>query len=262
MNTAMQGGMQLERELTPEPVFGPAAGSLLLHGALAGSIVFYAVFAGLFHHNTWGGSGGGAIQVKLVSDALPLPADQKPNDNVLSTETPSPAPAVPAPKTQQKVDTTAIPIQGKQAKPKPQAMQKTQAHQPQPKQDNRVQYGEQSGSSMPRSTSPATSSGPTSVSDGDFGNRFPWYVDGINRKMAFAWDKREVDSRTPRGARVYLIFTIHRDGTPAEVQLDRSSGSPTLDRSCVRGVQRVDTFGQLPALYNQSTLKVSYYCEY
>jgi hypothetical protein len=28
------------------------------------------------------------------------------------------------------------------------------------------------------------------------------------------------------------------------------------------GVQRVDTFGQLPPNYNQSTLKVSYYCEY
>ena len=59
-----------------------------------------------------------------------------------------------------------------------------------------------------------------------------------------------------------LIFTIHKDGSPSDVQLDRSSGSPTLDRSCQRGVQRVDTFGPLPAAYNQSTLKVSYYCEY
>jgi protein TonB len=261
MNTVMEGG-QLERVLAPEPMFRPAAGSLLIHGLLAGSAVFYALIGGFFHHNTWGGAGGGAIQVKLVSDALPLPADQKPNDNVLSTEKPSPAPAVPATKTQQVVDPTAIAIRGKQEKSKPQPMTKTQQHQPQPKQDNHAQYGEQSGSSMPRATTQISSAGPTSVSDGDFGNRFPWYVDGINRKMATSWDKRDVDARTPRGARVFLIFTIHRDGTPADVQLDRSSGSPTLDRSCIRGVQRVDTFGQLPALYNQSTLKVSYYCEY
>jgi hypothetical protein len=27
-------------------------------------------------------------------------------------------------------------------------------------------------------------------------------------------------------------------------------------------VQRAETFGALPSAYNQSTLKVSYYCEY
>ena len=101
-----------------------------------------------------------------------------------------------------------------------------------------------------------------SVNDSDFGSRFPWYVDGINRKMAVSWNKREVDASTPKGTRVYLVFTIHQDGTPTDVQIDRASGSATLNNSCRRGVQRVDTFGQLPASYNQSTLKVSYYCEY
>jgi protein TonB len=100
------------------------------------------------------------------------------------------------------------------------------------------------------------------VSEGDFGSKFPWYVDGINRKMSQSWNKMEVDSRTPKGARVFLVFTLDRYGKPADVQLDRSSGSPTLDRSCIRGVQRVDTFGNLPGSYNSSTLKVSYYCEY
>ena len=94
------------------------------------------------------------------------------------------------------------------------------------------------------------------MGDNDFASLFPWYVDQINRKMAQNWNKCEVDPRTPKGARVYLIFTIHRDGTVSGVQLDRSSGSPTLDASCERGVQRVDTFGNLPAAYNQSTLKV------
>ena len=61
---------------------------------------------------------------------------------------------------------------------------------------------------------------------------------------------------------MYLIFTIHRDGSVSDLQVDRSSGSPTLDRSCQRGVQRVDTFGALPPAYRQNTLKVSYYCEY
>ena len=69
----MLGGEHLEQELTPEPVFRPAAGSVLLHLGLAGSLVAYGLIAGLFHHNVWGGAGnGGAIQVNLVSSALPL----------------------------------------------------------------------------------------------------------------------------------------------------------------------------------------------
>jgi protein TonB len=258
----LNDGERLERELTPEPVVGPATGSLVLHALLAGSLVFYGIFAGLFHHNQWGGSGGGgAIQVSLVSNALPLPSDLPPNQNVLATDTPSQAPAEATPKAKQAVDMTAIPISGKQKKPQTQTAPKNQVNQPQ--QNNRAQYGEQAGSSMARATQTQSGPiGPTSISDGDFGSRFGWYVDGINRKMSTSWYKPEVDPRTPRGARVYLTFTISRGGNPSDVRIERSSGSTTLDRSCQRGVQRVDTFGGLPAAYNQSTLKVSYYCEY
>jgi protein TonB len=259
MNNLREGGEQLERELTPEPMLRPAAGSFLLHGALAGSLVFYAFLNGMFHHNSWGGGGaGGAIQVSLVSSTIPLPQDHPPNENVLATDTPSQAPTEPTPKAKEAVDETAIPILGKQKKPQPQTMQKSQQK---PTQVNRAQYGEQAGSQMARATQSGPV-GPTVVGDGDFGSRFGWYVAQINSKMATSWYKPEVDPRTPRGARVYLVFTIRHDGSPTDVQIDKSSGAPSLDRSCQRGVQRVDTFGILPQGYNQSTLKVSYYCEY
>jgi protein TonB len=87
-------------------------------------------------------------------------------------------------------------------------------------------------------------------------------VDGINRKMQANWYRQEVDPRTPKGIRSYIVFAIRRDGSVTNVQVDHSSGSPALDRSCVRAAQRVDTFGALPQLYNQSTLNVSYYCDY
>ena len=261
MSGLLEGSEQLERELTPEPVAAPAVGSLALHAALAGSLVLYGIIGGFIHHNLWGSPGsGGAIQVSLVSNALPLPSDQPPNQNVLATDTPSKAPVEPAPKAKQAVDETAIPILGKQKKAEPKATPKNAQHEP--VKDNTARYGEQAGSSMARATAQTGSSGPTSINEGDFGSRFGWYVDGINRKMATSWQKLEVDPRTPKGARVYLIFTISRGGNPTDVQVDRSSGSATLDRSCQRGVQRVDSFGNLPPLYNQSTLKVSYYCEY
>ncbi len=262
MSSVLEGGEQLERELTPDPVFRPAAGSLLLHLGLAGSMVAYGFILGLFHHNQWGSSGsGGAIQVTLVSSALPLPSEQV-NQNVLATDTPSKAAAEPTPKAKQAVDETAIPILGKQKKPQQQTAPHVPQKQATPKQDNRAQYGEQSGSQMARATSQSASSGPTSLSDGDFGSRFQWYVDGINRKMGTNWNKPEVDPRTPRGTRAYIFFTIRRDGSVGDARMDRSSGSPTLDRSCLRAAQRVDTFGALPPDYRQSTLLTSYYCEY
>ena len=264
MSTLLEGDERLEQELTPERILAPATGSLLLHGALFGGVLLYGLLGGFFHHTFWGSKEvGGSIQVNLVSSALPLPADHPPNENVLSTETPSEAPAPPAPKTKEAVDEKAIAISGKQKPKQQEAAVRTPPKAPTLKQDNRAAYGEQAGSSMARATQPQNAAnGPVSVNDSDFGSRFGWYVDGINRKMSTSWNKAEVDPKTPKGTRVYLVFTVHRDGTPTDVQIDKASASSTLNNSCRRGVQRVDTFGQLPPSYNQSTLKVSYYCEF
>ena len=260
MNSILNSGNHLERELTPEPVAGPAAGALGLHLAVAALLIGYGWMLGLFHHNIWGLPGaGGAMQVNLVSSALPLPADQL-NQNVLATETPSQAPAQPSPKEQHKVDEAAIPIASKHPQPQQQNLARTQLHQP-PQPQNRAQYGEQAGSDMPHQMQPGAI-GQTTVGDNSFASLYGWYVDQINRKMSSSWNKYDVDPRTPKGARVYLVFTIHRDGSVSNLRLDQSSGSPTLDKSCQRGVQRVDTFGNLPAAYNQSTLNVGYFCEY
>jgi len=261
MEGILEGSEHLERELSPEPLAVPAAGAIGLHVLLAGLIIYYGWLLGLFHHNFWGNPGaGGAMQVSIVSSALPLPATEV-NNNVLATEKPSPTPAAPSPKEQRVEDQTAIPILGKKLfKPSAKNLPKTQPHQEQPR-PNVAQSGEQSGTIMPHQMQVGPA-GPTTVGDNNFASMYPWYVDQINRKMSQTWNKSEVDPRTPRGGRVYLVFSIHRDGTVSGMQLDRSSGSPTLDASCERAVQRVDTFGNLPANYNQSTLKVSYYCEY
>jgi protein TonB len=269
MATLLEGSEQLEREIVPasEPIAVPAAGSLVLHGVLLGAILLYGMLNGFFHRNPWGSPGaGGAIQVTLVSNALPLPADRPINDNVLSTETPSQAPAEPTPKAKQAVDETAIPISGKQAKPQKQTQNipKTQPHQPQPKQDSRAQFGEQAGMSMPRSTLAQTSSvdAPVSVANGDFGARFPWYVNGIKLKVSQNWIRGQVDPRTPKGAVVQIYFRINRQGVPSTFRVSTASGSPTLDRSCLLATQRVDTFGNLPQQSNDQWLDVTYDCTY
>ncbi len=101
-----------------------------------------------------------------------------------------------------------------------------------------------------------------SVSNGDFGSRFGWYVDGINRKMTMNWNKLEVDPRTPRGAVAQVYFKVSRQGVPSNFRINNSSGSPTLDLSCERASQRVDTFGTLPADANDQWLDVTFDCTY
>ena len=263
MNVLLERTEHLEQELTPDRVAAPATGSIILHLALGASIVFYGILGGFFHRNLWGNSGsGGAISVNLVSSSLPIPSTQPVNQNVLTPDTPSQAPAPPAPKEKQAQDQTAIPIAGKQKKPDQKTVQHIAPQKQETPPTNRAKYGEQEGSSIPHAQQQNFSSGPTSVNSGDFGSRFGWYVDGINRKMSSNWYRSLVDQNTPHGARSYIDFMLARDGSVSNVRLERSSGSPTLDSSCMRAAQRVDTFGALPAGYNESTLLVSYYCEY
>jgi protein TonB len=265
MASFLEGGPQLEEELAGDivrdPLAKPALGSFVLHGALVGSLLLYGILNGFFHHAMWGAPGAGsAIQVSLVSNALPLPAEQQ-NQNVLTTDTPSQAPAEPTPKEKEAMDEKAIPISGKIVKPQQKTAPKTQKNQSKPL-DNRAQYGEQSGSMMPRSTLQNGSIGATSVSNGNFASRFGWYVDGINRKMSMNWNKMEVDPRTPKGTMAQVYFKVSRQGVPSEFKINKSSGSPTLDRSCQRASQRVDTFGNLPAESNDQWIDVTFDCTY
>ncbi len=270
-------------DLDKEPLGRPMLAALVFHGLLIGGGIGFALLQNLFPHHSWGGpSDGGAIAVQLVSNALPLPSDYKPNDNVLATEKPSDTPAPPAPRSKATVDETAIPIPVKADTAKKQADKRQEAnnpakpspitptgtsHSPQPvaKVDNKAQFGEQSSSQVQRAVQPAntTTIGPASVSSGGTkGFNYPWYVEGIVRKMQQNLNRGEVDTRTPHGTQSNILFTIRRDGSVMDAKMDKASGSQTLDRACIRAAQRVDTFGPLPSPNGDGPLIVSYHCDY
>ena len=251
----------------------------MLHLAVAGSLLLYAFITGHLHREMWGSNTTqGAISATLVSNApaIPLPQEQTPNQSVLATQTPSPAPApqAPAPPAAQQPAPEAIPIPVKQPPkqeqkntPKPEQPPKPQpaargSRYAQPTQQNRANYGEAAPQMSRAMNSAQGPNNPVNVKGGDFGSQFPYYVDIIKRTVARNWYEREVQPGTPAGSRVYLNFSVSRDGSPHDATVERSSGSPSLDTSCLRAVQRVDTFGPLPAGYNQSSINVEYYCEY
>ena len=271
----------------PDDHFGKfTAGSLALHFGIVAFLGVYAFIHAHLRHNSWGeNSTQGAIEATLVSNApaIPLPQDQPPTPSVLATPTPSPAPAPEAtqPKAAQQPEPDAIPIPIKQQPktappkkvaqseppPRPQPRQPTDSRanrypSPVPTPRDRATYGEAAPQTRSAMTNNQGPTNPVNIKGGDFGSQFPYYVDIIKRTVAQNWYQQEVQPTTPAGTRVFLNFSVSRDGTPGNVRVLSPSGSPSLDTSCLRAVQRVSSFGPLPAGYNQSSISVEYYCEY
>ena len=84
----------------------------------------------------------------------------------------------------------------------------------------------------------------------------------IQEKVSENWLKYEVDPGITTAQRVYVTFDIARDGHPYNVQVEQSSGVPSLDQSAVRAVQRIDTFGPLPQDYSGNKVSVEFWFDY
>jgi len=234
-------------------------------GITAFLLVFAAVLSGRTG-NEWGAGGGGeAIGATLVS-SVPLAVAPSPTQNVLANE--SKGLTHSEPKVQEKAP-DAIEIQGKNAKIKPKKKQETvtkEQAQPAPEQqDNQVAFGEGGPVSGPYGTfSAAGAKGGFGFTGGggDFGTRFAYYVRGVQGRISENWLKYEVDPRIVNAQRVYVTFDIARDGHPSNVQIEQSSGVPSLDLSAMRAVQRVDSFGPLPSDYSGSKVSVEFWFDY
>lgn len=227
-------------------------GSLVLHLAIAGLIGGLAYFHNRGHN--WGenAANAGAIQATMVA-SLPLPPKQRELDaGVLTSDAPSPAPVTTKQETIEAPKPDEIPLPEKKVKPLKQAPEPTPAPpkhpQPAPPQPTKAVTGETAGIRIPQSTLELKNGTASAmVQDRTFGNRFAYYVNIVNRTVAQNWFTREADPRASVGKSVTVLFDIDRSGTPSNPRVQTQSGSPSLDQSAVRAVQRVEGFGPLPA---------------
>ena len=235
------------------------------HVAVTAVILLYSVVFTGSRGEGWGSGGGGsAIGVTLVS-SVPLPAAAAPTQNVLANE--SKGLTKSEPKVEEK-EPDAIEIQGKNSKIKPKKEATPTKEKPKPapeQQSNQVAFGEGGPVSGPYGTFDAGGAkGGFGITGGggDFGTRFGWYVQVIQKKVSENWLKYEVDPRINSAERVYITFDVARDGHPFNVRVEQSSGVPSLDISAVRALQRIDTFGPLPPDYSGSKISVEYWFDY
>ncbi len=247
------------------PLRRPLAWSFGLHVAFAALLVLYAVFINGVRGTGWGSGGGGDAMGATLVGAVPLPANPTETTNVLATE--SKGLSKPRPTTPEK-EPDAIPISDKSAKNKikPAPVKSAAQRQPKPEEpdSNQIPYGEGGPVSGPYTMNAGGAKGGFGFTGngGDFGSRFSWYVQAVQRKVSENWLKYQVDPRISDAKRVYLTFDIARDGHPSNVEIEQSSGVPSLDISAVRALQGIDTFGPLPPEYSGSKVSVEFWFDY
>jgi protein TonB len=241
----------------------PLAWSAGLHAAFAVFVVVYATLIPSFRGQGWGMGGGGDAMGATLVNSIPLPANPEQTNNVLATE--SKGLSHSQPKVQEQ-EPEAIPIPSKNAKTKIKPPNPTHLKsQPEAEESNQIPYGEGGPVSGPYAmfnAGGAKGGFGFTGGGGDFGSRFSWYVQIVQRKVSENWLKYEVDPRINEANRVYVTFDIARDGHPSNVQIEQSSGVPSLDISAMRAIQRIDTFGPLPAEYSGSKVSVEFWFDY
>lgn len=239
----------------------PLSFSVALHGALFVTVLVVTAFENRSGAN-WGNENiGSAMGATLVSSAaVPLPANPVQTKNVLANESAGLSQSLP-----QQIEQApeALPIP-ERATPKPQTRASRATKPIAPPQDNVVPYGEGGPVSGPYTTFTVQNmkGGMSFGQNGDFGRMFGWYVDVVRRTVSENWLKYEVDPSISAARRVYLTFDILRDGTPANIQIEESSGVPSLDQSAVRALQRIDSFGPLPQQYAGNRVSVEFWFDY
>ncbi len=245
---------------------GGFAVALGLHVLVAAALVAAAYF-GHAKPDRWGENQAsvGAIQASMVS-ALPLPPRNKPVEKqVLASEDENQAP-LPPPKeaTEPPPKPTDVLIKAKKP-PKKQAPLRTEGPpKPQPRSapsksspakrplppppTPKAQTGETTATQLPQAVSQTRNGTATAtVQDRTFGLRYAYYLRLVSQKVSQNWVAAEADPRSSQGKRVTLLFTIDRDGAPGDIRVETRSGSPSLDQSALHAVQRIDSFGPLPA---------------
>jgi periplasmic protein TonB len=244
----------------------PLALSVALHGALFASVFIYGAIVSGRSGSDWGSDtpGGEAISANLVA-TIPLPRPPVETENILANE--SKGLTKSEPKVEEK-EPEAIPIPDKTTKPKPKPKPITSTvtkpvEEPPP--TNQVPFGQGGPVSGPYgSFSVPNAQGGFGFSggNGDFGAKYSWYVRTVREKVSQNWLRYEVDPNVSTARRVYITFDIDRSGRPGNIEIEQSSGVPSLDISAMRALQRIDTFGPLPGDYGGSKVSVEFWFDY
>ncbi len=251
-----------------ERIGGTLLVSVLLHSAL-----FLAAFAytklgvrfGMGWGKNWGG--GGAVRVGAVASlpGVPLPTPMLATRNILATQNPGLYQTEPTPPPPPEEKAQDIP-KFKEATPPEKAIRKAKRLQKEEltPPENAVPFG--LGGKPTMSYAPVVNAagegGLNFGGGGDFGERYSWYVAAVRNRVSSNWLLTTISPQIQSAPRVYLSFTILRDGTVTNIQVTQSSGIAEVDRSALRAILASSPLTPLPRDYTGNQVSVEFYFDF
>lgn len=244
--------------------------SVVFHIVLIGSLVVSGYLSR--RGESWGGPGG-SMSVGVVGNVpgVPMPRPETMTPNRVVDETKGLYKNEPPPEVKQPPpDAEAIPKFMKNQPPKyiskPSKVLENKTVPP----PNAVPYGVGGAPSVPYS-SPSFAMGQGNAQGsmqfggqggGEFGSRFPWYVEAVQRRVSSNWLQSTVDPGISFAPRLVATFDILRDGTITNIQITKSSGNYSVDNSAVRAIQNSNRVNPLPPEYSGSKVSVEFWFDF
>jgi len=97
---------------------------------------------------------------------------------------------------------------------------------------------------------------------GDFGGRFPWYVQAVRNRISTNWLQSTVDPSVAWAPRAVVTFQILRTGSITNIELLRSSGNASVDNSARRAILSSSPLAPLPNEYNGTFVAVEFWFDF
>src|SRR2546427_7834049 len=175
--------------------------SIIMHASLA-LVIIVSAFIQL-RQTRWGGVGGdlGGTKVNLVSSAgIPMPKESVVTESKAVDPTKGLFKEEPKKPPEPKTDATKIPKFEKE-KPLPPSRPSRTLENKTPVHDNDINYGKGGNPDLPTgyTQNPGASSGVETKGQGggDFGARYPWYVDSVRTRSRNACDQTTIEPGVP-----------------------------------------------------------------
>jgi protein TonB len=238
--------------------------SLALHVAL---LLWFGIPALIefFSHPgpSWGGTGG-SVTVNVVGNvpAIPMPRPEIETPNRVVDESRGLFKPEPKPLPKLAPDATPIPQFERDKQPKYITRPSKVLENLTPPPPNAIPYGGGGTPTIPTTSfvlgagKTQASLGFTGTAGGDFGSRFSWYVDAVQRRVSSNWLQSAVDPSVMTAPHVEITFTILRDGSITNAQITRSSNNYSVDNSALRAVRDSSPVARLPPEYVGSYVNV------
>jgi protein TonB len=240
--------------------------SLAVHALLIAALILSNFLSR--RGEVWGGPGSGAVSVGLVGSlpGVPLPRPEVVTTSRVVDETRGLYKSEPKAKA---AEETAQPLpEFEKNKPKKYVTRPSRVLEDDtPPPPGAIPYGQGGAPSIPYTQFSMGTGSQGAMSfggqgGGDFGGRFPWYVEAVRRRVSSNWIQSTVDPTVRWAPRAVVSFQILRDGNITSIQVLRSSGNASVDRSAVRAIQGSSPLERLPNEYNGSFVLVEFWFDF